>query len=114
MSYEKALKAAGAEVIDYREFGSYQGDWWALVEYQGKRAWAHGAFGSCSYCDAFQAEVGCDYEAEDYESKLAQFGASYLSDLWTQEAAEKEAAKYIEWDREARDMLDFIKSKREE
>ena len=36
MSYQMALEMAGATVLEYKEFGSYQGDWFAKVEYQGK------------------------------------------------------------------------------
>ena len=39
MSYKNALKAAGAKVIEFKYFGSYQGDWVALVEYKGERGW---------------------------------------------------------------------------
>lgn len=35
MSYKKCLEIAGAKVIAYEEFGSYQGDWIAVVEYKG-------------------------------------------------------------------------------
>jgi len=37
MSYDEALKAAGAEVLLYESFGSYQGDWWAKVVKRGDR-----------------------------------------------------------------------------
>lgn len=47
-SYEGALKAAGATIILYEEFGSSQGDWYALVEHRGMKGWVHGDFGSCS------------------------------------------------------------------
>lgn len=36
MSYENALKAAGAEILEFGQFGSYQGDWWAKVRYKEK------------------------------------------------------------------------------
>ena len=35
MSYEQALEAAGVEVIEYVEFGSYQGDWLCLIRDNG-------------------------------------------------------------------------------
>ena len=58
MTYKDALEAAGAIVHAYEEFGSYQGDWFALVTYKGKTGWVHGYFGSCEGCDAFRAEFG--------------------------------------------------------
>ena len=58
--YCEAMEAAGAEVLAYEEFGSYQGDWWAKVGYQGREYWVHGTFGSCSGCDAFQSEFEFD------------------------------------------------------
>jgi hypothetical protein len=56
MSYELALKAAGADVIDTHYAGSYQGTWGSVVIYNGKKGLVTGSFGSCSYCDAFQSE----------------------------------------------------------
>jgi len=32
-SYKESLEAAGAEVLAFESFGSYQGDWVALVWY---------------------------------------------------------------------------------
>jgi hypothetical protein len=56
MSYQTALAAAGAVVIDTKYAGSYQGTWGSIVEYQGKKGLVTGSFGSCSVCDAFQSE----------------------------------------------------------
>jgi len=56
MGYRTAMEAAGATVLAYESFGSYQGDWFALVVYGGKTFWVHGSYGSCSGCDAFCAE----------------------------------------------------------
>ena len=58
MSYQEALEAAGATVHAFEFFGSYQGDWWAKVTYNGETGWVHGSYGSCSGCDAFEAEFG--------------------------------------------------------
>lgn len=109
MSYEQAMQAAGAEVILFEEFGSYQGDWFALVSYEGKKGWVHGSYGSCSGCDAFQCEFDWrDEEKEDYQDRLAAFGRGYLDEILTQEEALKEASKYIEWDADAIDMVNFL------
>lgn len=58
MGYKKCLEQAGCKVIDFKSFGSYQGTWMAFVEYKGEKGIVSGSFGSCSYCDAFQAEFG--------------------------------------------------------
>jgi len=130
MSYESALEAAGAKVIAFKSFGSYQGDWWAQVEHAGKRGWVNGSFGSCSGCDAFEAEFGyadqkCQEHVWEYGSpkdcpacasaqdaftvKLAAFGADYLQTMFSQEQAEAEAVRNIEWDSDAEAMLRWIK-----
>jgi len=131
MGYTEALIAAGAEVLAEKYFGSYQGDWFALVNYNGSRQWVHGSYGSCSGCDAFCAEFdfdgddnGCDehrYEkqdtcmdckarTEDYQRRLANFGKSYLDNALNQAEAEKIAAEHLEWDSEAQEMVDFLKA----
>src|SRR5574340_992130 len=120
MSYQEAMEAAGAEVVAFEQFGSYQGDWWAKVRYKGETGWVQGSYGSCSGCDAFEAEFGwyedacdehhrhqtdcdaCQEAAASYRQRLAEFGRSYLDDLLlTQGRAEEEAARYIEWDSKA-------------
>lgn len=131
MSYQEALEAAGAEIHQFEHFGSYQGDWYALVTYKGQKGWIAGSYGSCSGCDAFEAEFGwtegsceehrwdsraqngcsaCGEEKSKYRERLADFGRSYLDDLLTQEEAEKQASKYIEWDSDAPAMLEFLKA----
>lgn len=107
MGYSEALEKAGCKILAFEEFGSYQGTWLAFVEYNGQKGIVEGSYGSCSGCDAFQAEFGWGddvheengkyykswYADEDNEitkeeydelkkaadKKLADFGASYLS-----------------------------------
>lgn len=131
MSYELALKAAGADVKAFQEFGDYQGTWWAKVFYKGELGWVTGCYGSCSGCDAFEAEfysnyyIGCEehrYDAQKnctacqeiskkYQERLVIFGKSYLEDLlMSQESAEKEVARYSDWDTEVQEVLDFLKT----
>lgn len=130
MGYKEALEAAGATVVAFKSFGSYQGDWYALVEYKGIRGFAHGGFGSCSGCDSFEAEFDydegrcnehqwksnpppcdhCDAQKEVYQQRLAEFGEGYLDLLLTQEEAEAEAKRNVEWDVDAVAMLAWIKS----
>jgi hypothetical protein len=132
MSYSEALTAAGAEVLDFKYFGSYQGDWFALVNYQGTKQWVHGSYGSCSVCDAFESEFNyseeaCEehrYDHDDtqagcaecksahaaYQQKLVEFGRHYLNNTMTQEEAEKSAGENIEWDSDAPEMLAYVQA----
>lgn len=95
MGYCEALEAAGAKVKEYWETGDWQGTWFALLD---DNTVVVGSYGSCSGCDAFQAEFDYSYqcnehrytypaladceacqEAEkEYNQKLADFGRSYL------------------------------------
>lgn len=110
MSYGEAMEAAGAKVISMQHFGSYQGDWWALVEHNGQCGWVNGSYGSCSGCDAFEAEFGWAYENEpNYQERLAEFGRSYLNHIMTTEEALKQASTEASWDSEADAMVQFIK-----
>lgn len=130
MSYKNALEAAGAEVIKFQEFGSYQGDWLALVKFQNRYGWVRGYYGSCSGCDAFKSEFGdmnstvidgkiFDYdiyqyrdatqeEVDTYNVRLREFGMGYLENIYTQEQIEKEVSTNIDWDDGAREMLEFV------
>ena len=133
MSYQESLVAAGAEVHCFREFGSYQGAWWAKVTYKGITGWTEGSYGSCSGCDSFQAEFDyceqkceehkwdsdinenqcseCEKAKENYNRKLENFGKAYLEDvLLTQKQAEKKVSKDLEWDSEASEVLAFLKA----
>jgi hypothetical protein len=125
MAYEEALTATGAMVELYETFGSYQGDWWAKVLYNGSLGWVHGTYGSCSGCDAFESEVGysgkdtcdehrydypkptncdaCEVAKKDYQKRLVEFGKCYLESIMTQAEAENEAGKEFAWkyDKEA-------------
>jgi len=130
MGYQTAMEMAGAKVLEVKQFGSYQGEWWALVEYQDKKGWVNGSYGSCSGRDAFQAEFGysahlhqdnnycnpmydgfvdnCE-NCQDVKQRLMDFGKSYLEHTMTQEQAIKAASENLAWDFEAQEMVDFIK-----
>lgn len=129
MDYQEAMELAGAKILEYENFGSYQGDWWAKVEYNDKKGWVHGSYGSCSGCDAFKRDFGYeDHEHEDenyfdpiYEGfkdgcekcnqvkiRLIDFGKNYLSDILSQEEAEKDASENLSWV-DADEMIKFIK-----
>ena len=106
MSYAQAMKAAGATISAYESFGSYQGDWWALVTYEGKTGYVTGSYGSCSGCDAFEAEFG--WEDRDDPEKLSAFGKGYLEQMMSFEEAIKEASRNIEWDYEAEKIVQWL------
>lgn len=130
MSYQQAMEAAGARILAFEQFGSYQGEWYALVDFDGQRGWVNGSYGSCSGCDAFESEFGwvepgtvgdeiwdgTDYrpateaDVAGYRRRLADFGRQYLAHPLTQEEAEAHAAADIEWDSAAESMLAFVKS----
>lgn len=95
MSYSEALEAAGAIVHEYRQFGSYQGVWIAVVtDPDGITGMIRDYYGSCSGCDAYEATCGTMYCYDDYKedhdqttcetciavkAALKDFGAKYLS-----------------------------------
>lgn len=109
--YEGALQAAGCEVLDFKEFGSYQGEWLACVKINGDIGVVEGWYGSCSGCDAFEAEFGwSDREAPDYEERLKSFGEGYLPALPFDHYVVRfeKRVKDREWDDEALDMLKTI------
>lgn len=112
MSYKKALEAAGAEVLAFETFGSYQGDWFAKVRYEGEVFWLRDYYGSCSGCDAFEADVGYSWgiPEEEYNAKVAEFGKRYLepSERLTFEQALEIAGK-DNWDNTSEDMVKFVK-----
>ena len=96
MSYQQALIAAGAIVIDTKYSGSYQGTWGSVVEYNGKRGLVTGNYGSCSVCDAFQAEFD-DYMWSDtisYDSETDTYSRDYGDTICTKEEYDAQEAEY--------------------
>lgn len=112
MDYKDALEAAGAIIHDYIEFGDYQGSWFAIVSYKGSGGLIRGSYGSCSGCDAFQAEFMDEYENlsdKELKEKLKEFGKGYLNnEIFTFEEAIKEFNNYVSWDTESQDVLDWL------
>lgn len=134
MGYKKCLELAGAVVIDYEEFGSYQGDWLAYVEYKGKKGFIKDYYGSCSGCDAYEAEFGFhdhDCVDEKYYSphysgykdncklcqaeklKAIKFGEDYLENILSYDEVLKNVSENLEWDGDANNMLEFVKKHRQ-
>lgn len=102
MGYAHALRTAGAEVIDFKEIGSYQGTWGAIVNFQGQRSLVTGAYGSCSGCDAYQSQFGWSDDDPYYDQETDK----YYTDRWmsveiTKEKAEEISQKYRQ------DLIDF-------
>lgn len=112
MSYHEALEAAGYEVKAMKYFGSYQGDWLAVTD----KGVIHGWYGSCSGCDAFEAEFGWsmdelrESDPAAFTRKLEQFGKAYepmTDDELMQFVARKSDRE--EWiDQDDRDMLVWL------
>lgn len=123
MAYESTLELAGADVYDFNTFGTWQGTWCAHVGYNGKVGFVFGEYGSCSGCDAFQAEFGCSLCDEHDEfvdgceqcqlqkDKMIEFGKGYLENILDSEEALKFASKDIEWDLNAVEMVAYIKER---
>lgn len=131
MGYNFAMEQAGADVLLFKEFGSYQGDWLAKVIYEGKQMWIHGSYGSCSGCDSYQAEFdsGCNHDCPEGGSyydpihtnrfykcnrcmeileKLIEFGLNYINNnAFTQEELENKFNKDRDWSDE-KEMYDYI------
>jgi hypothetical protein len=136
MSYQEAMEAAGAEVHEYKEFGSYQGTWIADVTYRGERGYVEGSYGSCSGCDAFQGEfdyswdhehdnrkyynpsyeeplAGCP-KCEEYKTKLKEFGEGYLHSIVPKEQLvsiyRKKVADDYSWE-DDKEILEWLKAR---
>lgn len=132
MSYNTAMEAAGAKVHEFECFGSYQGDWIAKVEFEGKEGFVQGYYGSCSGCDAFEGEFGWSgshYHGDEYvysdnlekfdpecnecvefKTKLVEFGKEYLETIMTYDEAIKKASEKIEWDMDAQEMVKWVEA----
>jgi len=123
MAHEEALKLAGFEVHAFAEFGSYQGDFLAKITYKGRDGYIHDYFGSCSFCDALEAELeasnahcqkhkyihfDCDECRQAREVVLAKFSERYYDQILTKEQALKKARENIKWDLEAQKMVDWL------
>jgi hypothetical protein len=110
MSYQSALEAAGCEIIDMIHTGCYQGEWYAVVKYEGDIGVVTGSYGSCSVCDSFEAEFDyCDDEKDDYQERLKSFGETYLPPLPVDHEIEQLTKRLEEYNwRDEREALDFL------
>lgn len=137
MGYAESIEANGLKVVEFKEFGSYQGTWIAKLD-DGRVI--EGSYGSCSGCDAFQAEfdsygdtedhihdgkaesyyspeyqgavAGCA-KCDDFQRRLKTFGSSYaagaipLAQLI--EIYEKKVTSDYSWD-DDKEILAWLKS----
>ena len=129
-SYDGCLSAAGAMVHEFERFGSYQGQWIADVTLpDGRRGFIVGYYGSCSGCDAFEAELGYDFHACDgakeysyekvegctqcaaFTEKKRKFGEAYFSDLKDREATLAGLQEDSRWNSEAREIIAWVNAR---
>lgn len=102
MGYAHALRTAGAEVVDFKEIGSYQGTWGAVVDFQGQRSLVTGYYGSCSVCDAYQAQFGWSSDEPYYNHETDK----YYINQWSDEEITKETHDAI-LEKEKQELIDF-------
>ena len=105
MGYAHALRTAGAEVVDFKEIGSYQGTWGAVVDFQGQRSLVTGYYGSCSVCDAYQANFGWSSDEPYYDNESDK----YYTDRWMEIEITKEKAEEIS-QKHRQELIDFAMS----
>jgi hypothetical protein len=75
--YNDCLEAAGMDVEVFGRVGDYQGDWYAVGTWQGRRVVVTGSYGSCSGCDALESEDPTTPE------EIRAFGMRYLVEAKT-------------------------------
>lgn len=106
MGYQSALVEAGAKVIATMFAGSYQGTWGSVVIYQGKLGLVTGAFGSCSFCDAFESEFGFQSSPYFDERNQKYYSGDFGDD--DREVSKEEFEKIIQANKQK--LADFGKS----
>lgn len=66
--YEKVLSAHGWDIHKFAYFGSYSGQWAAIVSKEGGiKKVIVSDYGSCSHCDAYQHKFDCVEEPSKQE-----------------------------------------------
>jgi hypothetical protein len=104
------LELAGARVIAYETFGSYQGDWLAKVEHNGAVKWIHGSYGSCSGCDALEhALEDCEWDDEEGRNqKMKEIGHNELMNPTPYRDIINRFKTDSEWDGDAIKAVEFL------
>lgn len=110
--YERALKAAGAKVKEFKTFGEGEGEWWAIVEWGWKRWWIMGTFGACQICDPYLAEFGHKAEhRDDFEKLIKEYGRHWLDNprnLYTPQDALSRFTTFLDVDPLAEEKFDYV------
>ena len=128
-NYREALEAAGATLLDFGEFGTWEGNW---IAHLADGRFVEGAFGSCSGCDAFESEFGlldygcdahcrpneicgeCAKKAANYARRLAIFGQTYLDSAEDYESIRQRFLEQSEWDYDAKEAVAWLDRAMEE
>lgn len=109
MGYKSALKAAGATVLKFKEYGFYGGIWVAKIN---DGEYIKADYGSCSGCDAYEAEFEdvstTMYVTKETLAKLASFGRSYLNLSQTKEELIEELKAEQEYREEYKEILEDL------
>jgi len=106
MGYAHALRTAGAEVIDFKETGCYQGTWGAIVDFNGQRSLVTGYYGSCSHCDAYQSQF--DRYSSD-ESVFDEETGKYYANWWKEQEISQEEYD-ADQEQYRQDLIEFAMS----
>jgi hypothetical protein len=108
--YHWVLEEAGAKVFAFQDFGSYQGDWLAKVEYKGKQGWIRDCYGSCSGCDSFEAESRYENRTKkEWHDFATAFAKDYLDEIRSWEEVYAEFTKEEEdWDTDRKEIVKFL------
>lgn len=101
------LELAGATVYQEQYFGNYQGSWFALVEYEGKRLLISYVFGSCPGCDYLELLLDNTKEGET-EKTLIQFGKELLADPSSWQELYESCQQSQSWDIETEEVIKFL------
>lgn len=111
MGYSEAIEANGVKIKTYKEFGSYQGTFIAVLE-DGR--FIEGSYGSCSGCDAYEAEFGYADRPEEVDGKYYKRASWDQSSVCSIEEYEQALAEYEEKHRRfGQSYVDAAESKEE-
>lgn len=115
MSYALAFAAVPDCKVEWCEyFGSYSGRLLAKIIYKDEVLYLHDWFGSCSVCDAFEAEFSWgDDEKSDYQERLSNFGKPYVeSALPLENIIKALEADVDDWADDVKQMLEKLYAER--
>lgn len=104
--YEYVLEAMGYLVLDFREFGDYQGEWAALVRTPKGVGIVRNQFGSCSGCDDYEGHFrDWSGSAKETPENLKAFGEAqgYVPEYDLKKFQAKDT-----WDSNSTELLDWV------